>query len=81
MLFPLGLLLPGVVVPSMSQIDLFAQLAESVEYTDYFSRGVRPPLNECPRYDTKQADGKDPVMQDLLGIQSTPSLSSLSGLL
>ena len=38
-------------------------------------RGVRPPPpNECPRYDTKQSDGEVPVMLELRGMQSTPSL-------
>ena len=42
-------------------------------------RGVTPPPNECPRYDTKQSDGKVPVMLGLWGMQSTPSLPSLPG--
>ena len=39
-------------------------------------RGVRPPI-ECPGYDIKQSDGEVPVMLELWGIQSTPSLPSL----
>ena len=39
---------------------------------------VRPP-NECPRYDTKQSDDEAPVMLELWGMQSTPSLPSLPG--
>ena len=35
--------------------------------------------NECPGYDTKQSDGEVPVMLDLWGMQSTPSLPSLPG--
>ena len=27
--------------------------------------GIRPPLNECPRYDTKQSDCEAPVMLEL----------------
>ena len=42
-------------------------------------RGVTPLSNECPGYSTKQSDGKAPVMLELLGMQSTPSLSSLPG--
>ena len=42
-------------------------------------RGVRPPRNECPGYDTKQSDGEVPVMLELWGIRSTPSLPSLPG--
>ena len=38
-------------------------------------RGVRPPDNECSRYDTKQA----PVMLELWGMRSIPSLPSLPG--
>ena len=39
-------------------------------------RGVRPP-NEYLRYDTKQSDGEVPLMLELWGMQSTPSLPSL----
>ena len=35
--------------------------------------------NECPGYDTKQSDGEVPVMQELWGMRSTPSLPSLPG--
>ncbi len=34
-------------------------------------------LNEGPRYDTKQSDGEVPVMLDIWGMQSTPSLPLL----
>ena len=44
-----------------------------------FCRGVRPPPNECPGYDTK-SDGEIPVMLKLLMIQSTPSLPLLLGI-
>ena len=40
-------------------------------------RGVTPPANECPRYDTKQPDGEVPVMLELWGMWSTPSLQLL----
>ena len=40
-------------------------------------RGVTPPPNKCPRYDTKQYDGEASVM--LLRMQSTPSLPSFPG--
>ena len=33
----------------------------------------------CSRYETKQSDGEAPVMLELLGIWSIPSLPSLSG--
>ena len=42
-------------------------------------RGVRPPPNECPGYDTKQSDGEVPAMLELWGMRSTPSLPSLPG--
>ena len=42
-------------------------------------RGVRPPPNECLRYNTKQSDGEVPVMLELRGMQSTPSLPLLPG--
>ena len=56
-----------------------AQLAGAVEYTDCFSaEGVRTPSpNKCPGYDTKQSDGKVPVMLELWRMQSTPSLPLL----
>ena len=46
----------------------------------HHSRGIRPP-NECPGYDTKQSDGKVPVMLEFWGIWSTPSLPVLPGTL
>ena len=42
-------------------------------------RGVRPPPNECPGYDTKQSDGEVPAVLELWGMRSTPSLPSLPG--
>ena len=44
-------------------------------------RGVRPHLNECPGYVTKQSDGEVPAMLEFWGMQSTPSLPLLPGLL
>ena len=40
-------------------------------------RGVRPPPNNCPGYDTKQSDGKVPVIQVLWGMWRTLLLPSL----
>ena len=37
-------------------------------------RGKTLPTHECPRYDTKQLDGDDPVMLKLLGMRIIPSL-------
>ena len=45
----------------------------------HLCRGVRPPPNECPGYNTKQSDGEVPVMLELWGMRSTPSLPSLPG--
>ena len=45
---------------------VIAQSAWAVEYTDCFS--------ECPGYDTKWSDGEVPVMLEIWGIWSTPSL-------
>ena len=42
-------------------------------------RNVRPAHKECPEYDTKQSDGEVPVILELWGMQSTPSLPSLPG--
>ena len=41
--------------------------------------GVRLFPNECPGYDTKQSDGEVPVMLELWGMWSTPSLPLLPG--
>ena len=57
-----------------------AKSAGSVEYTDcIFYDGIRPLPKEDPGYDTKQSDGKAPVMLELWGMQSTPSLPLLPG--
>ena len=42
-------------------------------------RGKTPHSNKCPGYDTKQSDGEVPVMLELWGMLSTPSLLSLPG--
>ena len=42
-------------------------------------RGGRPPTNKCPDYDTKQSNGKVPVMLELWEMQSIHSLPSLPG--
>ena len=56
-----------------------AQLAGAVEYTDCFSAEGLDPLYECAGYDCKQSDGEVPVMQELWGMWSTPSLPLLPG--
>ena len=40
---------------------------------------VKTSPNEFPGYDFKQSDGGAPVMQELWGMQSTPSLPSFTG--
>ena len=45
----------------------------------FLCRGVRPPANQCPGYDTKQSDGEVPAVLELWGMWSTPSLPSLPG--
>ena len=57
------------------------QSAEDVEYTDCISAKGYDFPNECTVYDTKQSDGETSVMLELWGMQSTPLLSSLPGLL
>ena len=42
-------------------------------------RGIWPHPNDCPGYDTKQSDLEAPVMRELWGMLSTPSLPSLPG--
>ena len=51
----------------------------AVEYADCISARGNPPPDECPGYDTKQSDGEVPVMLELWGMRSTPSLLSLPG--
>ena len=46
--------------------------------TVFLQRG-KPPPKECPRYDTKQSDGEDPVMLEHWRMRRTPSLTSLPG--
>ena len=60
---------------------LIAQSDGAVEYTNCLpAEGEKaPPRNECPGYDTKLSDGEVPVMLELWGMQSTPSLPSLPG--
>ena len=50
-------------------------------HTDYFFAEGLDFLNECSGYDTKQADGKVPVMLEVCGMWRTPLLSSLPSLL
>ena len=46
----------------------------------HLCRRIRGPhSNEGPGYDTKQSDGEVPVMLELCGIRSTPSLPLLPG--
>ena len=45
----------------------------------HLCRGVRPPPNECPGYDTKQSDGEVPAVLELWGMRSIPSLPSPPG--
>ena len=42
-------------------------------------RGKTSPTNECPAYDTKLSDGEVPVILELWGMRSTPSLPLLPG--
>ena len=56
-----------------------AQSAEAARiHRLHLSRGVRP-SKECQVYDLKQSDCEVPVMLEIWGMQSTPSLPSLSG--
>ena len=45
----------------------------------HLCRRVRPAPNKCSGYDTKQSNGEIPVMLELWGMWSTPSLPSLPG--
>ena len=56
---------------SPAYLVYIAQSAGAVEYT-------KTPLpNECPAYDTKLYDGVVPVMLELWGMRSSPSLPLL----
>ena len=44
-----------------------------------YTTKVEEPSHECPVYDTKQSDGEAPVMLELWGMRTTPSLPSLPG--
>ena len=57
-----------------------AQSAGAVEYTNCISAEESDlPPNECPEYDIKQSDAEAPVMLELWGMWSTPSLLLLPG--
>ena len=56
-----------------------AQSAGAVEYTDLISSESSDSLNECPGYNTKQFDGEAPVMLELWGKWSSPSLQLFPG--
>ena len=59
---------------------IVAQSTGAVEYTDRISaEGQDPTSNGCPGYDTKQSHGEVPVMLELWGMRSTPSLPLLPG--
>ena len=64
---------PDAIVNSIS--ELIAQSAGAVEYTDYFSVDT---FWICPEYDTK-SDDEVPVLLELWGMRSTPSLPTLPG--
>ena len=51
----------------------------AVEYTYCTSVEEKDLSNGCPGYDTKQSDGKVPVMLGFCGIRSTSSLQLLPG--
>ena len=54
--------------------DSFSQSAVAVKkHRQHLYRGVRLP-NKCPKYDRKQSDGNVPVMLELWGMLSIPSL-------
>ena len=51
----------------------------AAEYTDWISAEGSDFPNECSGYDSKQFDGKVPVMLEFWGMGSTPLLPSLPG--
>ena len=57
-----------------------AQSAGVVKYTDCISaEELDLHLNKCHGYDTKQSDGEAPVMLELWGMCSIPSLPLFPG--
>ena len=58
------------VVETTNTRNTLAQSTRAAEYTD---------CKECSGYDTKQSDGEAPLILELWGMQSAPSLPSLSG--
>ena len=56
-----------------------AQSDGVAEYNDCISSEGYDTTNKSSGYHTKQSDGKDPVMQELWGTWSVPSLPSLPG--
>ena len=62
--------------PDQTKLNL-AQLAGAVEYTASHQRDKNLSFDECPVYDTEQSDGEVPVMLEVWGMWSTPSLLSL----
>ena len=69
------------VIPHSPELKLhFAQSAGAVEYTDCTSAGGKPPTPQrASWYDSKQSDGKVPVMLRLWGMRSTSSMPLLHG--
>ena len=65
------------IIPSF--LKNVGQLTGAIEYTNCFSTGGKTLPHECSVYDTKQSDGEIPVMLELWGMRSTPSLPSLPG--
>ena len=56
-----------------------AQSAGALEYTDCTSAEGQDRSNDGPWYDTQQSNGEIPVMLELWGMQSTPSLPLVPG--
>ena len=57
---------------------LLDQLIGALEYTDsIYAAGQDPVTNECPGYDTKQSDGKAPIMLDFGEMRAIHLLLSL----
>ncbi len=61
-----------------SGIRMPSRLGLKNTLTASLQRG-NPPTNKCPGYDTKQSDGEVPVMLELWGMWSTPSLPLFPG--
>ena len=77
--------IPGRVIPKTQNMVYNTSLFNTLHYKVRIEGKVElsregkspPPSNKCPRYEIKQSNGEAPVMLELWGMQSNPSLPPL----